>query len=75
MSLSSAYGAADDAESLQTLKKALDLGCTFWDTAAIYGKGHNEELAGRFFKENPGAREKVFLASKCGFDVSRSTKT
>jgi aryl-alcohol dehydrogenase-like predicted oxidoreductase len=72
MSLAGLYGAADDTESLQVLSKALDLGCTFWDSAAFYGYGSNESLIGRFFRENPGSREKVFIASKCGFDVSPS---
>lgn len=69
MSLSGMYGSADDEESMKVLKKAVDIGCTFWDTAVIYGFGHNEKLLGRFFKENPGSREKVFLASKCAYDV------
>lgn len=72
MSLSGSYGAANDEESLQLLQKALDLGCTFWDTAIVYGFGHNEALLGRFFRENPGAREKVFVGTKCGWDVSDS---
>jgi aryl-alcohol dehydrogenase-like predicted oxidoreductase len=70
MSLSGSYGPANDEESLKVLEKALELGCTFWDTALVYGFGHNEALLGRFFKEHPGAREKVFVASKCGWDVS-----
>lgn len=74
MSLSGSYGAANDEESLQLLQKALDLGCTFWDTAIVYGFGHNEALLGRFFRENPGAREKVFVGTKCGWDVSDSAR-
>lgn len=70
MSLSGGYGKADDEESLKVLAKAIELGCTFWDTAQVYGNGHNEELIGRFLKENPGAREKIFIGSKCGFEVS-----
>lgn len=70
MSLSHAYGQADDGESLKVLAKAVELGCTFWDSAVVYGKGHNETLLGRFFDDHPGAREKVFVASKCAFDVS-----
>ncbi len=69
MSFSQGYGPADDKVSVQTLQKALDLGCTFWDTAVVYGKGHNETLIGNFLKET-GSRDKVFIASKCGFDVS-----
>jgi len=69
MSFSGAYGEANDEDSLKVLSRAIELGCTFWDTAQIYGKGHNEELLGRFLKENPGAREKLFIGSKCGFSV------
>ncbi|KAI9010518.1 NADP-dependent oxidoreductase domain-containing protein [Hyaloraphidium curvatum] len=72
MSLSSVWGKAEDAESLALLMRAVEIGCTFWDTAAIYGSGHNEKLIGAFFKENPGARDKVFVASKCGFVVDFS---
>ncbi|TYJ55912.1 hypothetical protein B9479_003435 [Cryptococcus floricola] len=67
MGLSIAYGPADDTESHKTLQKAIDLGCTFWDSAVVYGAGHNESLIGDFFKKT-GTRDKVFIASKCGFD-------
>lgn len=70
MSLSKVYGPEPDADiSLQTLAKAVEIGCTFWDTAVAYGNGQNESLVGEFFKKS-GAREKVFIASKCGFNVS-----
>ncbi|CAK9780187.1 putative oxidoreductase [Cutaneotrichosporon oleaginosum] len=70
MSLSpGVYGSVDDNESLRALKTALDIGCTFWDSAVLYGAGQNETLLGRFFKENPGSRERVTLASKCAFDI------
>lgn len=49
------------------LLKALELGCTFWDTAVIYGAGINEKLLGDFIRKH-NARDKIFLASKCGFD-------
>ncbi|KAG7562875.1 hypothetical protein FFLO_01704 [Filobasidium floriforme] len=75
MGMSQSYGAADDEESLKTLAKAVELGCTFWDSAAIYGSGHNERLIGRFFKENEGAREKVFIASKCGIEFTADGPT
>lgn len=60
---------ASDEEAFKVLERALELGCTFWDTAVVYGYGANEELIGRFFKAHPGSREKVFLASKCGLEV------
>jgi aryl-alcohol dehydrogenase-like predicted oxidoreductase len=47
MSLSSVYGASDDAESVETIRAALELGITLIDTADAYGGGHNEELVGR----------------------------
>lgn len=71
MSLSGAYGAADESESLQVLQRAFDLGCTFWDSASVYGFGGNERLIGRFLESHPEARDKLFIASKCGWPVSR----
>ncbi len=63
MPMSSGYGPADDKESLATLRRALDLGVTFLDTADIYGDGHNEALVGRAIA---GRRDEVVLASKFG---------
>jgi len=62
-----------DEDAFRILSRAIVLGCTFWDTACIYGYGANEELLGRYFKAHPGAREKVFLASKCGLEASPLT--
>jgi aryl-alcohol dehydrogenase-like predicted oxidoreductase len=63
MSMSQSYGPTDDEESIRTIHRALDLGVTFFDTAAIYGQGHNETLVGRGL----GARRRdVVLATKCG---------
>ncbi|MFT4196894.1 MAG: aldo/keto reductase [Pseudoxanthomonas sp.] len=64
MGMSHAYGHGDDAESLATLDRALELGIDFWDTADIYGPHTNEALLGRALK---GRRERVFLATKFGF--------
>ncbi|HWT96361.1 MAG TPA: aldo/keto reductase [Terriglobales bacterium] len=64
MGMSEFYGTADEAESIGTLKKALDLGVTFFDTADTYGIGHNEEQVGRFIKEV--GRDKIRLATKFG---------
>jgi aryl-alcohol dehydrogenase-like predicted oxidoreductase len=57
------YGPADDASSIRTIHRALDLGVSFLDTAEIYGGGHNEELVG---KAIAGRRDEVFLATKFG---------
>ncbi|MEU1375475.1 aldo/keto reductase [Streptomyces triculaminicus] len=64
MGMSHAYGATDDAQSIATLHRALDLGVTFWDTSDYYGAGHNEELIGRAVT---GRRDEVVLATKFGF--------
>ena len=44
--MSGAYGPADDAESISTIHRALDLGVNFLDTSASYGQGHNHRLIG-----------------------------
>jgi aryl-alcohol dehydrogenase-like predicted oxidoreductase len=63
MGMSDFYGGRDDAESLRTLDRALELGVTFWDTADMYGPFKNEELLGRALE---GRRDRVFLATKFG---------
>jgi len=64
MNLSHAYGTPPPPEIAETLLlKALDHGINFFDTAALYGFGANEELVGRVFKPH---RSKIVLASKCG---------
>ncbi|MFP6562077.1 aldo/keto reductase [Paraburkholderia sp. B3] len=64
MGMSYAYGAPDDAESIATIHRAIELGCTFLDTAEIYGPFVNEELLGRALK---GRRHEVTIATKFGF--------
>ena len=63
MSMSGAYGSADDSESIATLHRAFDLGINFLDTSASYGKGHNHELIARALK---GRRERIVIHSKTG---------
>jgi aryl-alcohol dehydrogenase-like predicted oxidoreductase len=63
MGMSEFYGPTDEAQSLETLEFAFDAGVTTYDTADIYGFGHNEELVGRFLK---GRRDRVHLATKFG---------
>ena len=76
MGMSDFYGQPDDAESLRTLARALELGVTFLDTADMYGPYTNEELLGRFFKEDKTRRHKVQLATKFGIvrDANDPTK-
>jgi aryl-alcohol dehydrogenase-like predicted oxidoreductase len=67
MGMSEFYGASDDAESLRTLARALELGINFFDSADTYGHGHNESLLGRFLREGCAARrQQVVIASKFG---------
>jgi aryl-alcohol dehydrogenase-like predicted oxidoreductase len=66
MSIAGVYGAADDGESIATVRRALDLGITLIDTADVYGGGHSEELVGRAIR---GRRGDVVLATKFGAGV------
>ena len=47
---------SQDAESLASLQRAIDLGCNFFDTAWAYGDGHSEELLGKALRANPGKK-------------------
>jgi aryl-alcohol dehydrogenase-like predicted oxidoreductase len=61
--MSGVYGPADDAESLATIRLALELGINFIDTSASYGKGHNHRLIGEAIR---GRRSDVVIHSKSG---------
>jgi len=63
MGMSEFYAGRDEAESIATIHRALDLGVTFLDTADMYGVGANEELVGRAVRER---REWVVVATKFG---------
>src|SRR6202040_1927954 len=67
MGMSFAYGPTDEAESLRVLRRYLELGGNFLDTAEIYGPYKNEELLGRFLREIP--RASVVVATKFGFRI------
>jgi aryl-alcohol dehydrogenase-like predicted oxidoreductase len=67
MGMSYAYGPADDEESLRVLRRYLELGGNFLDTAEVYGPYKNEELLGRFLREVP--RDTVIVATKFGFRI------
>ena len=64
MGMSEFYGPRDEEESVATIRRALELGITFFDTADVYGPHTNEELVGRVLR---GRREQVIIATKFGF--------
>ena len=66
MPMSQSYGPADEGESIATLHRAVELGCTFFDTAEVYGPFKNEDLLGRAFE---GRRHEVTIATKFGFRI------
>ena len=66
MGMSTSYGPADETESIATIHRAIELGCTFLDTAEAYGPYTNEELLGRALK---GRRDEVTIATKFGFRI------
>jgi aryl-alcohol dehydrogenase-like predicted oxidoreductase len=63
MGMSAFYGTADEGEAIRTIHRAIELGCTFLDTAEMYGPHTNEELVGRALKDR---RDEVVLATKFG---------
>lgn len=63
MGMSEFYGPRDDQESLQVLSRATELGVTFFDTADMYGSGHNEELLGQYLADS---KAKAVVATKFG---------
>ena len=66
MGMSQSYGVPDDAESIATIHRALDLGVTLFDTAEVYGPFTNERLLGRALK---GRRHEALVATKFGFRI------
>src|SRR5436309_2198003 len=64
MGMSEFYGRTDDATSLAVLGRAAELGIGHFDTADLYGDGHNERLLGKAFAN---ADDDVFIATKFGF--------
>jgi aryl-alcohol dehydrogenase-like predicted oxidoreductase len=71
MGMSQSYGEADEAESIATVHRAIELGVTFLDTAEVYGPFANEELLGRALADR---RDRVVLATKFGFRIEGSSR-
>lgn len=69
MGMSHAYGGQDEASSIATLHRAVEIGVTFFDTAEVYGPFVNEELVGKALKPY---RDKVVIATKFGFKIDPS---
>ncbi|MER6815431.1 aldo/keto reductase [Spirillospora sp. NPDC000708] len=69
MGLTMAYGPGDEREGIAAIRRAFDLGVTFFDTAELYGlgTGSNEILVGRALKS---VRDEVVIATKFGFDLT-----
>src|SRR5689334_8101404 len=67
MGMSAFYGTTDEGEAIATIHRALELGCTFLDTAEMYGPFTNEELVG---KAIAGRRDEVQLATKMGIRIA-----
>ncbi len=63
MGMSDFYGKSDDVASLALLEKAIELGVNFWDTADIYGTGHNEMLISQVLRRH---RDEIIIATKFG---------
>lgn len=64
MSMNHAYGEPNDAESIATLERSIEIGINFWDTADVYANGKNEELVSQVLQTH---RKKIFIATKFGF--------
>src|SRR5258707_1466082 len=72
MGMSEFYGSGDDAESIATIHRSIELGMSFLDTADVYGFGDNEVLVGKAIRDR---RDKVFLATKFAILRDRANPT
>lgn len=65
------FGRVSDEEAIRSIRRAIELGVNFFDTADVYGRGHSEELLGKAIK---GMRDKVVIATKFGHSFDEITK-
>jgi aryl-alcohol dehydrogenase-like predicted oxidoreductase len=65
------WGDVDDEESIRAIRRAIDLGVRFFDTADVYGAGHSEEVLGRALE---GRRGEVVISTKFGYTFDAATK-
>lgn len=65
------WGKVDDEETVSAIRRALELGVTFFDTADVYGTGHSEKVLGRALA---GKRDQVVIATKFGFTYNEDTR-
>ena len=73
MGMSQSYGTdeeRDEGESIATIRRAIELGCTFFDTAEVYGPYANEELLARALAQIGAKRESIVIATKFGFKIA-----
>lgn len=73
MGMTWAYGPSDEAESLRVLRRYVELGGNFLDTAEVYGPYTNEQLLGQFLREI--SRESLVVATKFGFKIDEANQT
>lgn len=66
------WGEVDDTESVRAIRRALDLGITFFDTAPAYGAGHSERILGRALA---GHRDEVVISTKFGIGIDEGTRS
>ena len=66
------WGPQDDKEAIAAMKRALECGINWIDTAAVYGLGHSEELVGQVLKQ---VYEKPIVATKCGLHGTRRARS
>ena len=67
MGMSFAYGGQEEKDAIATLRRAVDIGVTLFDTAEVYGPYENEKLLGKALKD---VRDRVVIATKFGFRIS-----